>query len=63
MRMLIGILALLTMMILYVGLILLIADHLPDATPALVLLLFYIVGGLAWTWPAKWIILWTQRAA
>ncbi len=61
MRMLIGMIGLLVMMVLYVGLVLTLADQLPEATPSLILLVFYIVGGLAWTWPAKWIILWTRR--
>ncbi len=61
MRMLVGMIGLLGMMVLYVGLVLILADQLPPSTPSLVLLAFYIVCGLAWTWPAKWIILWSRR--
>jgi uncharacterized protein DUF2842 len=63
MRMLIGMVGLLAMMLLYVGLVLILADQLPEATPSLVLLVFYIAGGLAWIWPAKWIILWSRRGS
>lgn len=61
MRMLVGMIGLLGMMVLYVGLVLILADQLPASTPSLVLLAFYIVCGLTWTWPAKWIILWSRR--
>ncbi len=61
MRMLIGISTLLIMIILYVGIVVTIADRLPTETPALIQLIFFAAAGIGWIWPAKWIINWSRR--
>ena len=44
----------------YVVLVLLAADHVRDLH-WLVELVFFAAAGVAWVWPAKWLITWAMR--
>lgn len=44
----------------YVAVVLLAADHVRDLH-WLVELAFFAAAGIAWVWPAKWLIVWAMR--
>ena len=56
---LIAVLALPWLMLLYVGAVLAIADHLPDHWA--VYLVFYLIAGTAWAFPLKPVMAWINR--
>jgi hypothetical protein len=47
--------------LLYVVVVLVVADHVL-ALHWLVELVFFAVAGIAWVWPAKWLIAWAVAA-
>ncbi|MBB4658570.1 DUF2842 domain-containing protein [Parvularcula dongshanensis] len=58
---LIGVLLFLPALILYVGLVLWIADHLPSHWA--IYLVFYVVAGTAWAFPLKPVFRWMNSPA
>lgn len=63
MRSLFGTLLLIILMVLYVGAVLTLAEFYVAGTHWLVQLIFYIAAGIAWTWPAKWLLNWVRPKA
>ena len=61
-RKLIGTAALLVLLGVYALAVMLVAVVLQVNTSKLVELVFYIVGGLAWVWPAALLVRWMQRS-
>ncbi len=59
MKKLLGSLALLFGLIAYIIVALQIGSHLPHIT--LIELPFYLVAGLGWVFPARWVIAWMHR--
>ena len=60
-RKLIGTVALLAFLGAYALAVMLLAVMLQVSTSKLVELAFYVVGGLAWVWPAALLVSWMQR--
>ncbi len=61
MRDLIGTIALLAFIPIYIAAILWLAAQFIDGTNVLIQTVFYLAAGVVWTWPAKTIILWMKK--
>ncbi len=46
--------------LLYVGVIVALADHVLPLHWT-VQVLYFLVAGIAWTWPARWLMVWAVR--